>query len=256
LIASFGEWTTTSESPLVTTKPSALVKAPSVLNATMPPVITSPLTAAGFVGQFFSYQITATEFPESFGATGLPGGLILDTFTGVISGTPAHAGTSSVTIGAANAFGTGTATLVITITDTSLFVPEITSSLSASGTVQVGFFYTITATNVPTTYAATGLPAHLTLNPTTGQISGIPVAAGTSNVAISASNASGADSEILIITISDDNGTVPPPPSTPAASSESSCGAGSGLSVSLLCAFYLVFQGFLFQRRRSPRSMT
>ncbi|HEY2016405.1 MAG TPA: putative Ig domain-containing protein, partial [Bryobacteraceae bacterium] len=79
------------------------------------PTITSPLTASGNVGKAFSYQITATNSPTSYSATGLPTGLAVNTSTGMISGTPQNTGTSNVTIGATNATGTGTATLVITI---------------------------------------------------------------------------------------------------------------------------------------------
>ena len=39
------------------------------------------------VGIPFSYTITASNYPTSFNATGLPAGLAVDTTTGVISGT-------------------------------------------------------------------------------------------------------------------------------------------------------------------------
>src|SRR5438045_1560790 len=110
------------------------------------PVITSPLTATGTVGVAFSYQITATNSPTSFGATGLPPGLTVNTSTGLISGTPTTAGTYSVTISATNVTGTGSATLVITINPAA---PVITSALTATGTVGIAFSYTITATDIP-----------------------------------------------------------------------------------------------------------
>src|SRR5207245_689057 len=84
------------------------------------PVITSATGATGTVGQAFSYQITATNSPTSYNATGLPAGLSVNTNTGLISGTPtAAAGTSSVTLSAANLGGTGTATLTLTINNAS-----------------------------------------------------------------------------------------------------------------------------------------
>ena len=81
-------------------------------------MITSPTTANGTVGSTFSYQITATNNPTSFGATGLPAGLSVNTTSGLISGTPTSAGTSTVTLSATNAAGTGTATLTLTIAST------------------------------------------------------------------------------------------------------------------------------------------
>ncbi len=79
------------------------------------PVITSATTAGGTVSQAFNYQITASNSPTSYAATGLPAGLTVNTGTGLISGTPTTAGVSTVTISATNATGPGSATLTITI---------------------------------------------------------------------------------------------------------------------------------------------
>jgi hypothetical protein len=83
------------------------------------PEITSPLTATASVPNFFSYQITATDEPSSYTATGLPPGISFSSFSGAISGTPVASGAYNVQISAANAgFGTGpVATLVITVTN-------------------------------------------------------------------------------------------------------------------------------------------
>ena len=78
-------------------------------------MVTSATNAAGTVGVAFSYQITASGNPTNYNATGLPAGLSVNRNTGLISGTPATNGTSSVTISAINVNGTGTATLTITI---------------------------------------------------------------------------------------------------------------------------------------------
>ncbi len=80
-----------------------------------PPVITSALSAAGMIGTALSYQITADNSPTSFSAAGLPAGLSVSSGTGLISGTPATIGISSVTISAANASGTGSASLALSV---------------------------------------------------------------------------------------------------------------------------------------------
>src|SRR5437868_12274974 len=171
------------------------------------PVITSPTTATGQVGVAFSYQIIASNGPIiSYNATGLPAGLSVNTSTGLISGTPTTAGTYSVTISATNSSGTGSATLTLTIKPPP---PVITSALTATGQAGVAFSYQIQATNSPTSFNVTGLlPAGLSVNTSTGLISGTPTTAGTTNVTITASNgASSCNSATatLVITI----GTTP-----------------------------------------------
>src|SRR4029077_5135281 len=170
-----------------------VVVAAGVALAGPKPVITSSTTATGQVGVSFSYQITASNGPIiSYGAAPLPAGLSINTSTGLISGTPTTAGTYSVTISATNGNGTGSATLTLTIKPPP---PVITSALTATGQVGVAFSYTITATSNPTSYGASGLPAGLSVNTSTGVIAGTP-AAGTDagspySVTISATNSGG-----------------------------------------------------------------
>ena len=79
------------------------------------PLITSAASASGTAGYYFWYQITATNSPSSFGATGLPAGLSVHSGIGLISGTPASAGSYTVILSASNSVGTSTATLTLTI---------------------------------------------------------------------------------------------------------------------------------------------
>ncbi len=79
------------------------------------PVITSGTTASGTNGVAFNYQIVASNGPVSYGATGLPAGLNINTMTGAITGTPGVGGTFMAGISATNAGGTGNATLTITL---------------------------------------------------------------------------------------------------------------------------------------------
>ena len=105
-------------------------------NSAAPPAITSVLTASGAVGLPFSYTITASNNPISLNATGLPAGLSADTTTGVISGAPTAAGTSSVALSATNAAGTGSATLALTI-NAATTVSSLFSTSSVPATVTV-----------------------------------------------------------------------------------------------------------------------
>ena len=78
------------------------------------PVITSATNVSGQVGQPFSYQIAATNSPDTFDAVNLPAGLSIDD-SGLISGTPQQAGTFQPTISATNPGGTGSITLTISV---------------------------------------------------------------------------------------------------------------------------------------------
>lgn len=162
------------------------------------PVITSPASASATTGQPFSYQITASNLPASFGASGLPAGLSVNTSTGLISGTPTASGAFNATITATNAAGTGSQPLVISV---AAGVPVITSAATAAGVVTQAFSYQITATNFPTSFGATGLPAGLSVNTGTGLISGTPTAAGTFNVTVSATNGVGTGTQLVVLTI-------------------------------------------------------
>src|SRR5439155_190589 len=100
----------------------------------------------------------------------------------VLAADIATAGTAQVTV--KNSTGSVSNAVTFTIAAT----PVITSPLTACGTVGVAFSYTITATNNPTSFTASPLPAGLSVNTSTGVISGTPTTAGTTNVTITASN--------------------------------------------------------------------
>lgn len=64
------------------------------------PVITSPPLPAGTVGRPYSFRVTSDVPSARFSITGLPPGLAADPATGVITGTPRKAGTSTVRLAA------------------------------------------------------------------------------------------------------------------------------------------------------------
>ncbi|HVT71911.1 MAG TPA: immunoglobulin domain-containing protein, partial [Lacunisphaera sp.] len=84
---------------------------------TQTPVITSNTSATVGVGQVFSYTITGTFSPTSFGATGLPSGLTFDANSATISGRPTETGVFVIDLSATNANGTGTGSLRLTVAD-------------------------------------------------------------------------------------------------------------------------------------------
>ena len=79
--------------------------------------------------------------------------------------------------------------------------PVITSPLTAYAGTGAPFSYQITADNAPTSYNASGLPAGLIVNTSTGEISGSVAAAGVYSITISASNAAGTDNATLELEI-------------------------------------------------------
>ena len=163
------------------------------------PGITSALSANGKQGQNFSYAITASNDPVSSSASLLPAWLSFNPATGVIAGPPIVSGSFPITIGTTNQYGSDSQVLTLTIASS---IPAITSAPSASGAEnQAGFSYTIEASDSPTVFGASDLPLGLTLDTSTGAITGTPLYGGTFTVPIWAINAWGTGSTNLVLNI-------------------------------------------------------
>ena len=187
------------------------------------PVITSApavpaapsIYVAGVTGTAITnIQINATNGPISaYSAVGIAAatGLSVNA-SGLISGIPSLSGDFPVALAATNVNGTGTQNVILRIN--SNVAPNITSA-AAAAPVNVGAngtVYTVTANNGPiTAYAVVGpstLPTGLTINPTTGVVSGIPTVSGTFTTTLSATNSGGlTGSRVVSFTI---NPTVVP----------------------------------------------
>ncbi len=201
----------------------------NIAPAASTPVVNSNGTAAAQVGQPFQYVITATNGPlTGFGASGRPAWLALDAATGILSGIPAEATAQAISISltATNAGGTGNPKTLLLSVAPAPATPVVTSALTAAGRVGTAFSYQITGSETPTSYVATGLPAGLVLNSTTGAITGTPTVSNTFNVSVRGANAGGLGApSTLVIDIA-------PSVSAPAITSNSTASAQVGAAFS------------------------
>jgi len=149
-----------------------------------PPTVTNPGAQLGEVGVASTLNPVSSggSAPLIWSATGLPANLQMSS-AGVLSGTPATAGIYTVTATATDVFKlSGTATFTLTVNP----APVLTSPGPQTTVIgdAVTLPLTLTGGTGPFAWIATGLPTGLTLNATTGLISGTPATTGTGNVTV------------------------------------------------------------------------
>ena len=101
----------------------------------------------------------------------------------------------------------GKAEHYFTISESTAAAPTITTDTLPNGKVGEAYNHTLTADGTtPITWSVSGgaLPEGLTLNETTGEISGTPTAEGTAKFTVKAENSAGSDTKELSITITKD----------------------------------------------------
>jgi Putative Ig domain/PLD-like domain len=164
--------------------------------------VTNPGSQTGTVGTKASLQISATDSASgqtlTYSATGLPAGLSINTSTGLITGTPTTAADYSVTVTATDTTGAhGSATFSWDISAATGNTVTVANPGSQTGTVGTGVSLQISATDSAPgqtlTYSATGLPAGLSINTSTGLITGTPTTAADYNVTVTATDTTGAN---------------------------------------------------------------
>ena len=157
----------------------------TVSNVNRPPAITAIAKITSAEHDTVTLSVSATDpdgDPITYGATGLPQGLAINPATGAISGTLSYtsAGTSSVTVTVSDGTLSASTSFTWSVTNVDrapVLTPigNITTVTGAAVAVQM------TATdpdNDTITYGASGLPPGVSLNVTTGLISGTPTTAG------------------------------------------------------------------------------
>jgi large repetitive protein len=187
------------------------------------PTITNPGNQTGTVGNGVNLQIVASDpngHSLTYSATGLPAGLSINPSTGLISGTLTTAAVSNVSVvvtdnGSPNL--TATANLTWTVNAASPppnQPPVVTSPGNQASTVNDTISLSISASDPDgnaLSYSATGLPAGLSINPTTGVITGVVTVAGSTSVTVIVTDNG---SPVLSSSVSF-QWTVNPPPNQP-----------------------------------------
>ncbi len=192
----------------------------SLTGPTFVVTVTCPAATTGTVGVAYSSSIAATggqiPYAYSLASGSLPTGLSLNSSTGAITGTPTVAATYPFTSRATDDNGNvGTNNCSITI------APVVTLSITcatSSATVGVAYSSSVVASGGtgPYTYSITSgsIPAGLTLNTSTGAITGTPTTAITYNYTVHAvdtlANAGNSNCSIAVV------GVPPLPNITPA----------------------------------------
>jgi putative Ig domain-containing protein len=160
-----------------------------------PLMITTSGLPQGTVNAGYSATLAAsggvTPYSWSIIGGSLPTGLSLNPSTGVISGTATVAGNSAFTAQVSDSqspSNTNSKALSITVNSPPVAPLNITTTSLPNGARSVGYSQTLQATGGVTPYtwslASGSLPAGLTLNGSTGVISGTPAKKGTSNFVV------------------------------------------------------------------------
>jgi len=154
----------------------------------VPLAITTVSLPSGTVGVAYSTALAATggttPFSWSLTSGTLPAGLSLTPSTGAIAGTPSATATNAALTFSVTDSGTPAQTKTVNLTLTIVPAPlVITTTSLPSGTVGVAYSAALAATGgtTPFTWSLTSgtLPTGLSLNPSTGAITGTPSVAAT-----------------------------------------------------------------------------
>lgn len=125
----------------------------------------------------------------SISSGSLPDGLILDNASGMVMGSVMTAGTHAFT----GSVSDGTMFATKDVTFDAFMKPVAVNNMPSSLTRNVAVDVTMSSTGgkPPINYSAATLPTGLSINPSTGKVSGVPSRAGTFNTKITATDANG-----------------------------------------------------------------
>jgi hypothetical protein len=196
-------------------------------SATPTVTVTNPGTQTGTQGTAETMQIQASDTNTgatfTYSSTDLPIGLSLNASTGAITGTPTMAGsyTTTVTVNDGNSASAVNFDWTISPTGTTTGTGNtitVTNPGAQTGAVGTAASLQIQASDSAAgqtlAYSATGLPAGLSISPSTGLISGTPTAAASSSVAVTVTDGTGATGTASFTWTISSGGSSSPPPSS------------------------------------------
>ena len=155
-----------------------------------PKILTKKLPY-GYVDTEFSIELEATGTkPITWTSDNLPEGFSINQEEGIISGVPYETGNYSFTVKAENSEGTASKKLKLKVKDQK---PLITTESLPNAVIGVSYDFTIECEgNGTIKFSKSGkLPKGLTIDKTTGNISGVPTKTGTYSFTVKAKNKTG-----------------------------------------------------------------
>ena len=181
-------YTVENAATLGLTYPTPQTFAPNVAIATQTPTVSNATT-----GVSTTYTVTSGS---------LPTGLVLNA-NGTITGTPTVAGTFTFTVTATNGTRTTSANVTYTVQSPAPTALNYATPVTYTSGFAISTNSPAPSGAAPTSYAITAgaLPAGLSLDPATGDITGTPTVSGTFSVTVRGSNGAGNASQTLSLTV-------------------------------------------------------
>lgn len=228
---------------------TGVISARSPLANSAPSITTGPLPNAQ-LGVQFQGSLTAAggvqPYLWSIASGNLPPGVTLNAATGMLSGTPSQEGQFDFSAQVRDSSPTPQTAMKALTLSVLAFTLQISPGALPTGQVDVPFQATITGAGgvTPYTWSVAGaLPSGLTLNASSGAITGTPTLAGTSAFTIELTDSSGNTAQMASgITIAAAGPPVCAAPISPTASGLSLVCSGTGITVESARQFRLVFE--------------
>ena len=147
------------------------------------------------------YQISASNTPTHYAATGLPAGLTLNATSGLISGVPVAARNSTVNIYAYNAGGSAKKSITLKVALTPLAISDCTLPSGDRALPYAGHTFTASGGVGGNSWSVIDgfLPLGMTLNATTGKLDGTPKIAGSYTFVLRVEDSSRSRDEVEVV---------------------------------------------------------